>query len=67
MARLDKQLAKMHQQQKEIELQLSTADIYDAANKSRLRELLDQQNKLKQELDKVETSWLEVTESLQRA
>ena len=56
----------MHQQQQEIELQLSTADIYDAANKSRLRELLDQQNKLKQELDKVETSWLEVTESLQR-
>ena len=66
LAKLDKQLAKMHQQQKEFELQLSTADIYDAANKSRLRELLEQQNKLKQELDKVETSWLEVTESLQR-
>ena len=55
----------MHQQQQEIELQLSTADIYDAANKSRLRELLDQQNKLKHELDKVETNWLEVTELLQ--
>ena len=55
----------MHQQQQEIELQLSTADIYDAANKSRLRELLEQQNKLKHELDKVETNWLEVTELLQ--
>ena len=65
LAKLDKQLAKMHQQQKEIELQLSAADIYEAANRSRLRELLDQQNKLKHELDQVETRWLEVTELLQ--
>jgi ATP-binding cassette subfamily F protein 3 len=65
LAKLDKQLASMQQQQREIELQLSAADIYDAANRSRLRELLDRQNKLKQELDKVETSWLEVTELLQ--
>ena len=55
----------MQQEQKEIELRLSTADIYDAANKSRLSELLKQQARLKQELDKVETNWLEVTESLQ--
>ncbi len=64
LAKLDKQLARMHQQQQEIELQLSAADIYDAANKSRLRELLEQQNKLKHELDRVETSWLEVSELL---
>ena len=67
LARLDKQLARMHQQQKDIELQLSAADIYDPANKVRLRELLEQQDKLKRELDKVETEWLEVTESLQRS
>ena len=66
LAKLDKQLARLHQQQQEIELQLSSADIYDAANKSRLRELLDQLNKLKHELDTAETRWLEVTESLQR-
>ena len=65
LAKLDKQLARMQQQQREIELQLSAADIYEAANKSRLRELLDQQDKLKHELDKVETGWLEVTELLQ--
>ena len=65
LAKLDKKLAKMHQQQQEIELQLSSADIYDAANRSRLRELLDQLNKSKHELDKVETNWLEVTELLQ--
>lgn len=65
LGKLDKQLIKMQQQQQDIELQLSAADIYDAANKSRLRELLEQQNKLKHELDKVETNWLEVTEFLQ--
>ena len=65
LAKLDKQLARMHQQKQEIELQLSAADIYDAANKLRLRELLEHQNKLKQELDKVETRWLETTELLQ--
>jgi ATP-binding cassette subfamily F protein 3 len=65
LARLDKQLARMHEQQKEIELQLSGADIYAADNKSRLRELLEQQTQLKQELDKTETNWLEVTELLQ--
>ena len=55
----------MQQQKYEIELQLSAADIYDAANKSRLRELLEQQTKLKRELDQAETDWLEVTELLQ--
>ena len=65
LAKLDQQLAKLQQQQREIELDLSTADIYDAANKSRLRELLVQQAKLKHELDKVEANWLEVAELLQ--
>jgi ATP-binding cassette subfamily F protein 3 len=66
LAKLDKQLARLHQQQKEIELELSASDIYDVANKVRLRELLEQQDKLKRELDKVETDWLEVSEMLQR-
>jgi len=65
LARLDRQLVKIQQQQQGIELQLSSADIYDAANKSRLRELLEQQTKLKHELDQAETDWLEVTELLQ--
>jgi len=65
LAKLDKQLATLQKKQQEIELQLSSADIYDVANKSRLRDLLEQQKMLKLELDKVETSWLEVTELLQ--
>jgi ATP-binding cassette, subfamily F, member 3 len=65
LAKLDIQLAAMHRQQQEIEQQLSAADIYEPANKARLRELLERQDKLKRELDEVETSWLEVTELLQ--
>ena len=65
LAKLDKQLATLQKKQQEIELQLSSADLFNAANKSRLRDLLEQQKTLKLELDKVETSWLEVTELLQ--
>ena len=65
LAKLDKQLAKLQQQQQEIELQLSAADIYDAANKARLSKLLEQQTKLRHELNEVEANWLEVAELLQ--
>jgi ATP-binding cassette subfamily F protein 3 len=65
LTKLDKQLVRLHQQQKELEQQLSAPDIYAAANKARLRELLEQQARLKLELDTVETNWLEVTELLQ--
>jgi ATP-binding cassette subfamily F protein 3 len=65
LAKLDKQLVKLHQLQKDVEQQLSAPDIYDASNKTRLRALLEQQTKSKQELDVVETRWLEVTELLQ--
>ena len=65
LARLDTQLAGMQRQKQDIELQLSTADIYDAANRPRLRELLDRQTRLKHELDKVESDWLEVAQQLQ--
>src|SRR5688572_8601955 len=47
LASLDKQLAKLQQRQHEIALGLSAADVYDAANKSRLRELLEHQANLK--------------------
>jgi len=65
LAKLDKQLVTLHQQQKDVEQQLCASDIYDASNKTRLRELLERQAKSKQELDGVETRWLEVTELLQ--
>ena len=64
LARLDEQLATIQRQKQEIELQLSTAGIYDAANRSRLGELLEQQSTLKHELDKVEANWLELAELL---
>src|SRR5688572_432281 len=64
LARLDEQLATIQRQKQEIELQLSSAGIYDAANRSRLGELLEQQSTLKHELDKVEANWLELAELL---
>ncbi len=67
LARLDKQLASLHQQQQDIDQQLSAPDIYDVPNKSRLRDLLGRQDKLRQDLDGVETRWLEVTDLLQGA
>ena len=63
LAKLDKRLAELHQKQQEIEQQLSNAEIYDAANKSRLSELLDSQIRLKDELGRVEARWLEVAEN----
>ncbi len=65
LGKLDKQLVQLHRQQKDLEQQLSAPDIYTAANKVRLRDLLHQQDALKRELDAVETRWLEVSESLQ--
>ncbi len=65
LANLDKELARMHRRQKELEQQLSAADIYAAAGKTRLLELLHQQDTLRRELDKAETRWLELAESLQ--
>jgi chromosome segregation ATPase len=66
LATIDKQLVRLHQQQQDIEQQLSAPDIYAADNKASLRELLEQQATLKQELSQVEANWLEAAESLQR-
>jgi ATP-binding cassette subfamily F protein 3 len=66
LATIDKQLVRLHQQQQDIEQQLSAPDIYAADNKASLRELLEQQATLKQELSQVEANWLAAAESLQR-
>ncbi|MGE0187790.1 MAG: ATP-binding cassette domain-containing protein [Steroidobacteraceae bacterium] len=66
LGKLDKQLASLQKKRAEVEQKLAAADIYDAANKSRLRELLDEQTTVKRDLDKAETTWLEITEALER-
>jgi ATP-binding cassette subfamily F protein 3 len=66
LTRLDKQLAQLQQQLASVEAKLTAPDIYDAANKARLKELLEQQTKLKRDIDKVESIWLETTETLER-
>jgi ATP-binding cassette subfamily F protein 3 len=66
LAKLDKQLALLQKTRSKLELQLAAADLYEVANKSRLHQLLDEQTKVKQELDKIETAWLEITETLEQ-
>jgi ATP-binding cassette subfamily F protein 3 len=66
LAKLDKQLPPLQKKLAEIEQKLVAPDIYEPANKHKLRELLDEQTRLKREIDKVETTWLEITESLER-
>jgi len=66
IAKLDKQLAQLHQQLAGVETKLAAPDIYDAAKKAQLRELLEQQTKLKRDIDQTESAWLEVTETLER-
>jgi ATP-binding cassette subfamily F protein 3 len=66
LAKLEKRLTTLQEQLRDVEQQLSSADIYEAANKARLRELLDRQAQLKRELDTVETAWMESAEQLQR-
>ncbi len=66
LAKLDKQLPQLQKKRAEVEQKLAAPDIYEPASKSKLRELLDEQTRLKREIDKVETTWLEITESLER-
>jgi ATP-binding cassette subfamily F protein 3 len=66
LTKLDKQLAQLQQQLASVEAKLAAPDIYDAASKARLKELLEQQTQLKRDIDKVESIWLETTETLER-
>ncbi len=65
LARLDKELAQLQKKLADVETRLAAPDIYDAAQKARLRELLDEQTRLKRNIDQVESKWLETTETLE--
>ena len=67
LARLDKELAQLQRKLAEVENRLAAPDIYDPANKTRLRELLDEQTRLKRSIDQVESKWLETSEALEMA
>jgi ATP-binding cassette, subfamily F, member 3 len=65
LAKLDKELVQLQKKLSDVETKLAAPDIYDAAQKTRLRELLDEQTRLKRSIDQVESAWLESTETLE--
>ncbi len=67
LAKLDQQLAKLQKKLADVELQLAAPDIYDAAQKARLRTLLDEQIQLKREIEGAESAWLAISDELDKA
>ncbi len=66
LAKLDKQLATQQKKLAEVELKLAAPDIYDAAKKTQLRILLDEQINLKRDIDSTESAWLQISEQLEQ-
>jgi ATP-binding cassette subfamily F protein 3 len=64
---LEARLESLTRRRTEIDAQLVSGDVYGGASKEKLKELLRDQARVKAELDEVEESWLEASESLQRA
>lgn len=62
---LDKQLEKLGQKKTEFENKLSDDVVYAPENKTALNSLLTEQNKLNTELERVESEWMEISESLE--
>jgi ATP-binding cassette subfamily F protein 3 len=62
---LEERLDRLSQSKQDIETALAEPDIYEDANKHRLKELLLRQGKVDQKLEQVEEEWLEVQEALE--
>ena len=58
------QVAKLSAQKTSVDAQLAEPDIYDAANKAKLKQLLADQTNLTRELGELETEWLSLHEQL---
>ncbi|HAG96409.1 MAG TPA: ABC transporter ATP-binding protein, partial [Gammaproteobacteria bacterium] len=63
--KLEQSLAQLEADKKQIETRLSAEDIYDAANKEQLTELLQRQGAVAAQLEATEMAWLEASETLQ--
>ncbi|WP_258807508.1 ATP-binding cassette domain-containing protein [Pseudidiomarina sp. CB1] len=65
VAKYEKEVHKCEQALAEINTELADNSVYDAENKSRLTELLQQQASLQQALTQAEEQWMEAEEALQ--
>ncbi|WP_115717246.1 ABC transporter ATP-binding protein [Gallaecimonas mangrovi] len=63
--KLDQTMANLSEKLAGIESRLGEADIYEAANKAELTELLKAQGDAKAELETVEMAWMELSEQLE--
>jgi ATP-binding cassette, subfamily F, member 3 len=65
IAKCDAELARLAKQSAALQAQLAAPDIYAAASKEKLKELLAQQAQVARETEEAETAWLEASEELE--
>ncbi|HLS82521.1 MAG TPA: ATP-binding cassette domain-containing protein [Steroidobacter sp.] len=66
MAGLERLLARLEEERSRIEAELAAPDIYDPPARARLQELLQEQGRIKREIESAEAQWLSVAERLER-
>ena len=65
IAKYETELARLALRNQALQAELAAPDIYAAASKDKLKELLAQQADVARETEKVETAWLEASEELE--
>ena len=66
LAKVDKELAILHEQHQRLTASLADESIYAPESKTRLQTTLQQEAEVKQRLETLEMEWLELTESLEQ-
>jgi ATP-binding cassette, subfamily F, member 3 len=66
IARCDADLARLAKKSAAVQAELAAPDIYAAASKDKLKDLLAQQAEVARETQKVETAWLEASEEFEQ-
>ncbi|MEE2733101.1 MAG: ATP-binding cassette domain-containing protein [Pseudomonadota bacterium] len=65
LSKLEKTLAQLESEKQAIETELAAEDLYAAANKDKLTDLLQRQGSISAQLEETELAWLEASETLQ--
>ncbi len=65
--RLEKDMDKLTREKQQLESLLAEPEIYEEANKAKLKELLDKQVQLSRSLDDTEEQWMQLSEELEDA
>jgi ATP-binding cassette subfamily F protein 3 len=63
---LEQNIERLTGAQADLQRQMSDSDLYQAAGKARLKELLQEQNRLSKALEEAEETWLDVCERLEK-